>query len=199
MQEVSMRGRIFYGWWLLVGLFLIYAASNGILLNTMPRIFPNLATEFGWTNEQVTRPANMFFALVAFLNPVAGWLLDRYSIRRLMLIGTFGITLVLALLDGGPQPSPDAEQYGDHEQRDNDPGRGGSMGSEGLTRPGGPGLRVRLMAAERRVDGALVADRAKRCRGAAILRKASGRGVSVRVGQQTLGLCHDRACSGSRR
>jgi len=97
MQEVSLRGRIFYGWWVLVGLFLIYAASNGILLNTMPRIFPNLATEFGWTNEQVTRPANMFFALVAFLNPVAGWLLDRYSIQRLMLIGTVGITLVLAL------------------------------------------------------------------------------------------------------
>ena len=97
MQDISMRGRIFYGWWLLVGLFLIYAASNGILLNTMPRIFPNLATEFGWTNEQVTRPANMFFALVAFLNPVAGWFLDRYSIRRLMLIGTLGITLVLAL------------------------------------------------------------------------------------------------------
>ena len=97
MQEISTRGRIFYGWWLLAGLFLVYAASNGILLNTMPRIFPNLAAEFGWTNEQVTRPANMFFALVAFLNPVAGWFLDRYSIRRLMLIGTLGITLVLAL------------------------------------------------------------------------------------------------------
>ena len=25
--------------------------------------------EFGWSNEQVTMPANMFFALVAFLNP----------------------------------------------------------------------------------------------------------------------------------
>ena len=97
MQEVSMRGRIFYGWWLLVGLFLIYMASNGILLNTIPRIFPDLRAEFGWTNEQVTMPANMFFALVAFLNPVAGWLLDRYSIRRLMLIGTVGITIVLAL------------------------------------------------------------------------------------------------------
>lgn len=97
MQEVSARARIFYGWWLLVGLFLIYAASNGILLNTIPRIFPNLQTEFGWTNEQVTRPANMFFLIVALLNPVGGWLLDRYSVRRLMLIGTLGITLVLAL------------------------------------------------------------------------------------------------------
>ena len=97
MREISARGRIFYGWWLLVGLFLIYAASNGILLNTMPRIFPNLAADFGWTNEQVTRPANMFFALIAFLNPLAGWLLDRYSIRRLMLVGSVGITLALAL------------------------------------------------------------------------------------------------------
>lgn len=92
-----MRGRIFYGWWLLVGLFLIYMASNGILLNTIPRIFPDLRAEFGWTNEQVTMPANMFFALVAFLNPVGGWFLDRFSIRRLMLIGTVGITIVLAL------------------------------------------------------------------------------------------------------
>ena len=74
MQEVSLRGRIFYGWWLLVGLFLIYMASNGILLNTIPRIFPDLRAEFGWTNDQVTLPANMFFALVAFLNPLAGWL-----------------------------------------------------------------------------------------------------------------------------
>lgn len=97
MQEVSLRGRIFFGWWLLVGLFLIYMASNGILLNTIPRIFPNLASEFGWSNDQVTLPANMFFALVAFLNPVAGWFLDRFSIRRLMLIGALGITLVLAL------------------------------------------------------------------------------------------------------
>jgi len=97
MQEISVRSRIFYGWWLLVGLFLIYAASNGILLNTMPRIFPDLAREFGWSNEQVTRPANMFFALIAFLNPAAGWLLDRYSIRRVMLIGSVGITLALAL------------------------------------------------------------------------------------------------------
>lgn len=97
MQEVSMRGRIFYGWWLLAGLFLIYMASNGILLNTIPRIFPDLRAEFGWTNDQVTLPANMFFALVAFLNPVAGWFLDRYSVRRLILIGTVGITIVLAL------------------------------------------------------------------------------------------------------
>ena len=97
MQEVSLRARIFYGWWLLTGLFLIYMASNGILLNTIPRIFPDLRAEFGWTYDQVTLPANMFFALVAFLNPVAGWFLDRFSIRKLMLIGTLGITLVLAL------------------------------------------------------------------------------------------------------
>lgn len=97
MQEVSLRARVFYGWWLLVGLFLIYMASNGILLNTIPRIFPNMRAEFGWTYDQVTLPANMFFALVAFLNPVAGWFLDRFSIRRLMLMGTLGITLVLAL------------------------------------------------------------------------------------------------------
>ena len=98
MQEVSMRGRIFYGWILLIGLFLIYAASNGILINTMPLIFPDLAAEFGWNKEQVTRPATTFFFLAAVLNPLAGYLLDRFSVRWLMLGGSVGITIVLVLM-----------------------------------------------------------------------------------------------------
>ena len=97
MQNTRSRSGIFYGWILLLGLFLIYAASNGILINTMPLIFPDLAAEFGWNKEQVTRPANFFFFLTALLNPLAGYLLDRFSVRWLMLIGSAGITLVLVL------------------------------------------------------------------------------------------------------
>ena len=98
MQGTESRGGMFFGWILLVGLFLIYAASNGILINTMPLIFPDLAAEFGWNKEQVTRPATTFFLLAALLNPLAGYLLDRFSVRWLMLGGSVGITIVLVLM-----------------------------------------------------------------------------------------------------
>ena len=39
---------VYYGWWVLAGLFLIYAASNGIVLNTLPIFYPELIKEFAW-------------------------------------------------------------------------------------------------------------------------------------------------------
>ncbi|MYH34941.1 MAG: MFS transporter [Gammaproteobacteria bacterium] len=96
ISAISRMG-IFYGWILLLGLFLIYMASNGILINTMPLIFPEIQAEFGLTKEQTTRPANVFFFLAAVLNPLAGYLLDKFSVRWLMLGGSAGITVVLVL------------------------------------------------------------------------------------------------------
>jgi sugar phosphate permease len=90
--------RIFYGWWVLAGVFIAYAASNGIILNTLPLIYPNLIEEFGWSNEEVTRPATIFLLVTAVLSPLGGSLLDRYPPKRLMIVGLVLITMALALL-----------------------------------------------------------------------------------------------------
>ena len=86
--------KIFYGWWVLLGLFLVYSANNGIIIYTLPLFYPELIDEFGWNAEQVTRPAALLLVVAALIVPFAGVLFDRYSTRLVMLFG------ILALVAG---------------------------------------------------------------------------------------------------
>lgn len=88
--------RVFFGWWMLGGLFVIYTASNGILLNTLPMFYPSLMAEFGWSEAEVTSPAAMFYFASGFMSLISGYFLDRYSAKRIMLFGLVGIVLALA-------------------------------------------------------------------------------------------------------
>ena len=77
-----------YKWVVLGGLFLIYMASNGITMHTLPLLYPELVDHFGWSAAQVTLPATIFFIIGAITSPPAGWLLDRFSPRRIILVGS---------------------------------------------------------------------------------------------------------------
>ena len=88
-------GSIYRGWWVLAGLVLIYAATNGILMHTLPLLYPALIDEFGWSQVQVTLPATVFFVVAAITSPPAGALLDRYSARKIILVGVVGIAIGL--------------------------------------------------------------------------------------------------------
>ena len=87
--------RFYFGWWLLVGLFVIYTASNGILLNTLPMFYEPLMGEFGWNEAEVTRPAALFFLISGFMSIISGFFLDHFSVKRIMLIGLTGIVVSL--------------------------------------------------------------------------------------------------------
>ena len=82
-------------WIVLSGLFLVYMASNGVTLHTLPLLYPELMDSFGWQASEVTLPATVFFVIGAVTSPPAGWLLDRYSSRALIGIGSTLLTLGL--------------------------------------------------------------------------------------------------------
>ena len=82
-------------WIVLSGLFLVYMASNGVTLHTLPLLYPELMDSFGWQASEVTLPATVFFVIGAITSPPAGWLLDRYSSRVIIAIGSMLLTLGL--------------------------------------------------------------------------------------------------------
>lgn len=86
-------------WSVLSGLFLVYMASNGITLHTLPLLYPELIETFGWRASEVTLPATVFFIVGALTSPPAGWLLDRYSSRLIIALG--GLLLCGGLLAYG--------------------------------------------------------------------------------------------------
>lgn len=81
------KTRVFYGWYVLGGLFTMYAVSNGIANFTLPLLYPSLMEEFGWNQAQITRPAAIKFLFASLYNLAVGFLLDRYSPRPLMAAG----------------------------------------------------------------------------------------------------------------
>lgn len=84
---------VYRGWWVLIGLMLVYAGSNGLLTNSLQLFYPLLTEEFGWNTETVTRPARNMFIIGAMTSPIAGILLDRYSSRHVMIIGLVVIVI----------------------------------------------------------------------------------------------------------
>ncbi len=88
--------RIFYGWWVLGGLFVMYAVSNGISNFTLPLLYPSLMEEFGWDQAQVTRPAAIKFLFASLYNLAVGYLLDRYAPRPIMGAGALVMVLGVA-------------------------------------------------------------------------------------------------------
>jgi OFA family oxalate/formate antiporter-like MFS transporter len=87
--------RVFFGWWLLLGLFSSYMALVGVQVYTLPLFYPELIREFGWSTEGVTRAATIFFLAGAFTTPFVSSLYDRYSVRLFMICGATATILGL--------------------------------------------------------------------------------------------------------
>jgi sugar phosphate permease len=90
-----LRNRIFYGWWLLFGIFASYTALCGIQIYTLPVFYPELMKEFSWSAEKVTRAATIFFLTGAILTPFISSLFDRFSARVFMIAGALASATAL--------------------------------------------------------------------------------------------------------
>jgi sugar phosphate permease len=79
--------RMFFGWWVLCGIFIAYTALVGVQVYTLPLFYPALMKEFSWSTENVTRAATVFYLTGAMLTPFVSALFDRRSARAFMIVG----------------------------------------------------------------------------------------------------------------
>ncbi len=89
--------KIFHGWWVLLGLCIIYSASNGIVTLSLKRFYPSLIDAFSWTREEVTRPVSIFYLALAVLLPIIGVILDKGNPKRIIITGA---VIIVAALTG---------------------------------------------------------------------------------------------------
>lgn len=82
-----MGNRFFYGWWVLLGIVVSYMALVGIQVYTLPLFYPALIKHYGWSTENVTRAATIFYLTGAILTPFVSLSFDRYSARIFMIAG----------------------------------------------------------------------------------------------------------------
>lgn len=95
VQQSSNRLPIFFGWWVLLGIFLIYAAIS-VAINAFPLLNAELKNIYDWNHEETTRGAAWFYFVVAAVSPLVGALLDRFSSRLILAAGSLIVLACIA-------------------------------------------------------------------------------------------------------
>lgn len=90
--------RIFYGWWVVTGCFLIALYIGGVVYYGFTAVFEPIIDEFGWSYTQVSIAASLRGLESGLFAPVMGLLVDRWGPRRLMFFGITVVSIGLMLL-----------------------------------------------------------------------------------------------------
>lgn len=95
---MESKQKIFYGWWIVLGAFILNFSSLGILINTLGIFVKPVTGSLGFT-----RGAFMVYFSIAALSmmvmaPVIGKLLERYDIRLIMTVSTTMVAASFTLL-----------------------------------------------------------------------------------------------------
>jgi sugar phosphate permease len=89
---------IFYGWYVLLSLFLIYAVSNGVGLYSLPLLLPEMGKEFQLGPKAASELPGLLFLTTAVMATIVGRLLDKFGARWLIVTGGIGLLATIACL-----------------------------------------------------------------------------------------------------
>ncbi|MCS7017922.1 MAG: MFS transporter [Cytophagales bacterium] len=87
--------RIFYGWYILLAVFIIYMLSS-IGVSTLPLLNAQLKAIYGWSHEQVARPPSLLYFFISFVALALGSILDKVAPKTVILAGALCMIICLA-------------------------------------------------------------------------------------------------------
>ncbi len=88
---------IFYGWFMLAGLALMYATTNGVGAYALTVMRPLQIKSFGLDPQSAAFLPTLLFLTIAIASPFVGRLLDRFNPRTVIAVGAFGATGLIFL------------------------------------------------------------------------------------------------------
>jgi len=78
---------IFYGYWILLGTFLLHGMASGIYFYGFSVFYTPIQREFGWSSAVTSGAVSLSRLEGGVEGPVVGYLVDRYGARRLLALG----------------------------------------------------------------------------------------------------------------
>lgn len=89
---------IYYGWWVVLAGFMIALYVSGALFFGFTAFFEPIVAEFGWSYTQVSLVVALRGLEMGIFAPLAGYLVDKYGSRKLVLAGSIIVGLGFVLL-----------------------------------------------------------------------------------------------------
>ncbi|MFC1977428.1 MFS transporter [Chloroflexota bacterium] len=80
-----LRG-IFYGWWVLVALFIV-GAIGPLARFSLAAFFPAISSELGWSRSIIGTAQSLSLWAYSFLSILTGWMIDRIGSRKVIFVG----------------------------------------------------------------------------------------------------------------
>src|SRR5262249_926657 len=94
-----MPRRIFYGWYVLAASVVIELFGLGFGVFAITTVYPYIIDAFpDWSRTLVFLPTSLIILIVGALSPLIGYLVDRYSLRAMFVVGILVQGLALYLL-----------------------------------------------------------------------------------------------------
>jgi MFS family permease len=93
---IVMKKEGFYGWIALSVAALVSFLSGGGTIYSFGAFLPSICREYGWSRALVSGALTMLMVIMSLSSPLAGFLVGRYGVRRIMVIG--GLITVAGLL-----------------------------------------------------------------------------------------------------
>ncbi len=79
--------RVFFGWWIVAGSFVIQALSGALLFQSFGAYVVYLQRDFGWSYAAIAGAFSLSRVESGMLGPFQGWLIDRFGSRTILQIG----------------------------------------------------------------------------------------------------------------
>lgn len=96
--------RIYYGWWVVVGAFLLLFCALGTHFYAFPVFFDVMVREMGWARTQAALAMTTGTLVAGATGVLVGWLIHKIGLRPVMLSGTIIAALGFLLLRTVTEP-----------------------------------------------------------------------------------------------
>lgn len=90
--------KIYYGWWVVGGAFLLLLCAAGTQFYAFPVFFDVMVREMGWARTQVALALTIGTFVIGSMGLLVGWLIHKVGLRPVMVCGTIIAGLGFLLL-----------------------------------------------------------------------------------------------------